>query len=574
MGDPLDPALKLAITMHESPGVYALLLGSGVSRGSGIPTGWEITQDLIRRLAQVSGADMSGDPEGWYRKSFGEDPDYSSILERLSQSPAERCALLRSYFEPTAEQRAAGEKMPTRAHRAIAELMRRGTVRVVLTTNFDRLLEQALEAIGVVPDVISSQSAVKGAPPLVHSPATIIKIHGDYRDTRIKNTVSELSRYDPTLDTLIDRVLDEYGLLASGWSAEWDIALRDAIKRCPTRRYGTYWTGISEPKTDAADLIGNRHGEFIKIANADQFFDELAGRIQSLDDIEARPAISTKLAVATVKRYMADPASRIRLHELFTRELHACVQAVPAETFRPNGDSTEWLRRLKVYEAASATPRAIAVPLTAWGTTEQQALCAKAIITLGKNRKLEGGYTEFLNLRRYPAMLVLYCAGLTATATGAFGVLLRLFGEAMIDDAELDVGAGPAGIVLRPQHVLSDDQLRRAPGQQDRRTPASDHLHDLLRDDLRELIPDDAEYSETFDLFEYIWSLRLHFTDGDPFLGRFAWRRSSRERINKEVSREAGNWAPFREHLFCVEYKDFQEKRAALEREAESLSWR
>jgi hypothetical protein len=45
----------LAIAMHHGPGVYALLLGSGVSRAASIPTGWEVVGDMIRKVAQVRG---------------------------------------------------------------------------------------------------------------------------------------------------------------------------------------------------------------------------------------------------------------------------------------------------------------------------------------------------------------------------------------------------------------------------------------------------------------------------------------------------------------------------------------
>ncbi len=35
----VDPASSLALSITTSPGTYALLLGSGVSRAAGIPTG-------------------------------------------------------------------------------------------------------------------------------------------------------------------------------------------------------------------------------------------------------------------------------------------------------------------------------------------------------------------------------------------------------------------------------------------------------------------------------------------------------------------------------------------------------
>jgi hypothetical protein len=68
---------------------------------------------------------------------------------------------------------------------------------------------------------------------------TIIKVHGDYLDTRIKNTPDELASYEPALDRVLDRVFDEFGLIICGWSAEWDTALGSAIERCPNRRFTT-----------------------------------------------------------------------------------------------------------------------------------------------------------------------------------------------------------------------------------------------------------------------------------------------------------------------------------------------
>lgn len=45
----------------------------------------------------------------------------------------------------------------------------------MITTNFDRLLEKALEEIGVTPIVISTLDAVEGALPLGHSKCPIVK---------------------------------------------------------------------------------------------------------------------------------------------------------------------------------------------------------------------------------------------------------------------------------------------------------------------------------------------------------------------------------------------------------------
>lgn len=49
----IDPATALAFSVFENRGVYAVLLGSGVSRSAQIPTGWEVTLDLVRRVGTV-----------------------------------------------------------------------------------------------------------------------------------------------------------------------------------------------------------------------------------------------------------------------------------------------------------------------------------------------------------------------------------------------------------------------------------------------------------------------------------------------------------------------------------------
>ena len=115
----IDPILTLAFSMQSAPGLYALLVASGISRAAKIPTGWEITVDLIRRVAMLENADCEPDPEAWHLSRFGREPNYSELLQELAKTSAERSQLLRRYFEPTDEERQRGEKVPTAAHNAV-----------------------------------------------------------------------------------------------------------------------------------------------------------------------------------------------------------------------------------------------------------------------------------------------------------------------------------------------------------------------------------------------------------------------------------------------------------------------
>ena len=51
----IDPVHSLAFSIQANRGVYAVLVGSGVSWAAKIPTGREITLDLILKLANIKG---------------------------------------------------------------------------------------------------------------------------------------------------------------------------------------------------------------------------------------------------------------------------------------------------------------------------------------------------------------------------------------------------------------------------------------------------------------------------------------------------------------------------------------
>lgn len=65
--------------------------------------------------------------------------------------------------------------------------------RMIITTNFDRLLEQALTEAGVTPDVIiTDENDISTAIPRVHTNVVIVKVHGDYKRANLRNSVASL----------------------------------------------------------------------------------------------------------------------------------------------------------------------------------------------------------------------------------------------------------------------------------------------------------------------------------------------------------------------------------------------
>ena len=199
--------------------MFSLLLGSGLSRATGVPPGWEVTLELVGRLVALE-TEKPADLAAWFQARHGSASNYSELLDAVAAEPAERRAIIHRVIEGEGEK----PRQPTRAHRAIADLVASGSIRVIVTTNFDRLMEKALQDRGIEPTIVASADAIAGAVPLVHARCTIIKVHGDYLDARILNTSDELAAYPKALDRLLDQVFDEFGLIVAGWSGEWDRA--------------------------------------------------------------------------------------------------------------------------------------------------------------------------------------------------------------------------------------------------------------------------------------------------------------------------------------------------------------
>lgn len=559
----IDPMVSLAFAVYSNKGVYALLLGSGISRASGIPTGWEVVLDLVRKVAELEGEDCGPDPVDWFGKKHGVEPDYSKLLDKVANMPAERQQLLRGYFEPSDEERDQGLKLPSAAHKAIAQLVAAGYLRVIITTNFDRLMEKALEEVGVNPTVISTTDQLLGALPLAHSGATVIKLHGDYLDTRIKNTERELAKYDDALDGLLDRLFDEYGLIVSGWSGDWDIALRAALERCPNRRFTTFWTTKSPLSEKGKKLAKHRQAVVLQIKDANQLFESLREKVQALGDMAAPHPLSAKMAAATVKRHLVDPSAKIRLRDFVhdeTEKLYAGINGPAFGVQNVQISVGEIRKRIENYVALSEILTSVLIAGSYWGDADATKLWVAALQRIVNPSNCFEGSVALIKLSRYPSLLLFYSAGLAAVASGNHKALADVMLKPKVkisnyEDRPIATKVYPTA-VFDPEiskFFKNNSEFARHPA------PFSYDISTKLRGPLREYLPRDEDYVEIFDRFEYLLGLvNADFKCQDHDFGGwwgpvgcFAWRdihghqkRSISQKLDAEIEAEGADWPP------------------------------
>ena len=555
----IEAIQSLSFSMQANPRIYALLLGSGVSRSAEIPTGWEIVVDLLGKLAASMGEEGVTDVEEWYFEKYQEIPDYSKMLDALARKPGERQQLLRPYFEPSDEQRREGLKQPTEAHKAIARLVAQGFIKVIVTTNFDRLIERALEDEGIVPTVLSTEEQVKGALPLDHINCCIFKVHGDYMDPDIRNTQSELDEYPQEYEKLLDRIFDEYGLIVCGWSGRWDIALRNALFRARSRRFSTYWASFGEPTDDAQRLITQRSAHVMPIDSADYFFQTIQQTVTSIEEYSRPHPLSTEAAVSSLKRYLSSPEYGIQLSDHVDACVDEVVRATSGQGFEvhaPQPDKVSISARLRRYESACTTLLSMAAVGGYWSDAQNSMVWERAIERLSATTPVTGTiYTVWRDLSLYPGVLLLYALGIGAVEAGNLGFVNRIFGRTVSDDSSGIAETSTALTKLLSARNTQGHLKGYLEGIEINHLPINDWIHNVLRQPLSQITADEIRYSLAFDKFEILAALgftRIRDIKAIPRewfpLGSYIWRLENQRRVLAEIEESIcayGDQSPF-----------------------------
>ena len=560
-----DPIASLAIIMQARKGTFALLLGSGVSRSSQIPTGWEIVLRLIEQFAAARGESIVGDPAEWYRQTLGREPSYSDLLDNLAPTQAERSQLIRPFMEPSVTEVELGMKQPTAAHRAIARLVVNGYVRVIVTTNFDRLLETALSEVGITSTVISSADGVSGAFPLAHNTCTIIKIHGDYLDSRIRNTPEELGTYPDELIGILEQAFREYGVIISGWSGEWDTALRTVLLNSPSPWFSTYWVANREPGPLALEIVTARSGKVITNMSADKFFSHLSESVTSVEGLTVPELVSTAIAVASLKRYIDDPTKRIRVFDMLVddsskvRKLE--IDEVPDSYFAEQPTKESILARLDKIESETATLRALMATIGFWGGEEHARALVAALERLGSMPILSASYMEgWAELRYYPALLCLYSVGMGSMASGNYGMLRAAVYDATTQEANRDERI-PLVLRAKTSVLLKQFQDIALPKYVEGAFLTARFRETSVFDAVEAFHPNRQIFLQQMDAFEYLYAVsgmdvaQVAGSNMWPSIGRLVisrdgyTRREESEKVRVQLESQEG-WPPLRSGMF------------------------
>jgi len=265
-------------------GKCTVFLGAGISVPAGIPSAYGIIANIGRILLKK---DNINDDEvyAWLKTQdfFDQNSAYASILDAAFASENDRLA----YFETEIR-----GKRPTTAHKSIAKMIDHGFTSIVVTTNFDRLMEYAvLKVCHHFPCVYQSDLMPFEVNMQSHR-AKIFKLHGDYLYGNIRNLDHELYLVKESMSRKLSIVAREGVLLVSGYSGG-DATVMEALetfaKDESAFNSGIYWLALKGIKPNEAvlrllELTADRGSGIVEIESADEFFTSL------LEDLPERTA--------------------------------------------------------------------------------------------------------------------------------------------------------------------------------------------------------------------------------------------------------------------------------------------
>ena len=231
-------------------------LGAGTSRSSGLPAAVDLIWDLKRHYycakenqdvqahnvsnhaikAKIqSYFDGKGCPEIWSNE------EYSYYFELMF---GEDYAAQQSYIQ---EQLSPDKVTLTIGPRALASLLEMGRTRLVFTTNFDDVLEDAYAAVAeknLTPFHLEGSYAALEALNAERFPL-YAKIHGDFRYQKIKNLPDDLRSNDTEIQKCFIAAAGRYGLIVAGYSgrdANVMAMFEQALAQPNPFPHGIWWT--------------------------------------------------------------------------------------------------------------------------------------------------------------------------------------------------------------------------------------------------------------------------------------------------------------------------------------------
>jgi hypothetical protein len=305
MGSVSDIAEKIrfARAAGDTLGKVVFLIGAGCSMTAGIPGAADIARRMVREVGYrfdccAADADHVAAYEGLTRKRAiepclkGKPSDaptdetidwykiYDEMFRRHYTAPDD----VRDLFGTLVKE---ADRATNWAHLCLGELVARGYISTVLTTNFDQLVLSGMVRAGVLPvvcDGIESLNRIAGAP----RHPQLVELHGSRHTYLLRNAPEDVQavRDDPEASAAIQKLLQHATtFVAIGYGGREHGVMDLLIQAAKVYRdKNLFWVNHSSDPSAITDkvrefLASSRNARLLTGEDADRFFLKLCGEL-------------------------------------------------------------------------------------------------------------------------------------------------------------------------------------------------------------------------------------------------------------------------------------------------------
>ena len=297
-------AFKRSIILNAKNKKYDLFLGAGASIESGVKSAYMCIWDWKKSIYDTNNTsqlklDICNEKtqeivQKWLDKQgvfppLNDPGEYSKYIELAYPQEEDRKAYFASIFK---------DKNPSIGYQLLYVLAEKCFFDKVWTTNFDDLLVKAARntSFSVIDVTLDSTHRVNS--PIREKQLMLIKLHGDYKYSELKNTEKEIQQQNNVLINKLKDSLLENDIIVIGYSGR-DQSIMDSFKDClkNDNAKNIYWCGLEkEPNSNVKNLIDfaesiNKNVYYIQTPGFDNLIDEISFEIckddhELLDKIE------------------------------------------------------------------------------------------------------------------------------------------------------------------------------------------------------------------------------------------------------------------------------------------------
>lgn len=154
--------------------------------------------------------------------ALNSDMEYSYFAEAAIQDDNDRCA----YFNAKIQE----AKNPSVGYKLLAFMAKQGYLDRIWTTNFDDLVQRAMSEQNIPTIEVSLDCKERVYLPIAKNNIMIIKLHGDYKYSKMKNTSKELDTQESIFVEALKHSLKDTDLIVIGYSGR-DSSVMTAIEK-------------------------------------------------------------------------------------------------------------------------------------------------------------------------------------------------------------------------------------------------------------------------------------------------------------------------------------------------------